>query len=336
MQPIRMGVIGQGLIWMRAHKPVLTAQQDVFAPVAFCDLSAERRAEAAAAFPGAPVLADADELLALPDIDVALVLTPIAYNAPTALKALRAGKHVIMEKPIARSVAEGRELIAAARTAGRRLFVLEQAVYRHADDVLLDLLTAGEIGDVYLWDRVFHAEPDQGPAHLRYSNTPWRKEADFPLGTLFDGGVHIIAGLTKLFGPPQTVLATGQKMQPGYGDYDHAHMAFRYANGISGTFSHSSYVPGLGNHFYIYGTAGVIVVERDRIVVSKPGQPDRVIDAPFENHYLPMWQALGAAFRSGEEPYYTPQRAVRDVAILEAVARSIASGQSADVEPIAV
>ena len=197
-------------------------------------------------------------------------------------------------------------------------------------------MAAGEIGDVYLWDRVFHAETRPVPAHLRFSSTPWRKEADFPLGTLFDGGVHMIAGLTKLFGPPQTVLATGQKMQPEYGDYDHVHMAFRYANGISGTLSHSSYVPGLGNHFYIYGTAGVIMADWERIVVSKPGQPDHVIDAPRKNAHLAMWQDIGGAYRNGENSYYSPQRALRDVAILEAVARSIEGSQSADVEPIAV
>ncbi len=336
MQSVRVGVIGQGLIWTRVHKTVLTEQQDVFQPVAFCDRSAERRAEAAAAFPGAPVVADAHELLALPDIEAVLVLTPIAYNAPTALAALRAGKHVIMEKPIARSVAEGRELIAAARSGGRRLFVLEQFVYRRAEDIVLELLAAGEIGEVYMWERVFHTEPDLGPAHLRYSNTPWRKEANFPLGTLFDGGIHIVAGLTKLFGPPQTVLAAGQKLQPEYGEYDHTHMAFRYANGTSGTLSHSNFVPPQGSHFYIFGTQGLISIERDHVVLSKPGQPDRVMDAPHENPYQPMWQAIGAAYRNGHAPYYTPQHALRDVAILEAVARSLQSGQSADVEPIAV
>ena len=306
MQSVRVGVIGQGLIWTRVHKTVLTEQQDVFQPVAFCDRSAERRAEAAAAFPGAPVVADAHELLALPDIEAA------------------------------RSVAEGRELIAAARSGGRRLFVLEQFVYRRAEDIVLELLAAGEIGEVYMWERVFHTEPDLGPAHLRYSNTPWRKEANFPLGTLFDGGIHIVAGLTKLFGPPQTVLAAGQKLQPEYGEYDHTHMAFRYANGTSGTLSHSNFVPPQGSHFYIFGTQGLISIERDHVVLSKPGQPDRVMDAPHENPYQPMWQAIGAAYRNGHAPYYTPQHALRDVAILEAVARSLQSGQSADVEPIAV
>jgi predicted dehydrogenase len=156
------------------------------------------------------------------------------------------------------------------------------------------------------------------------------------LGALFDGGIHVIAGLSMLFGPPQTVLAAGQKLREGYGDYDHTHMAFRYANGISGSLSHSNFVPSLGTHFHIYGTQGLISLERDRVILSKPGLPDRVVDAPFENPYGPMWQAIGAAYRNGPALYYTPQHALRDVAILEAVARSLAGGQSADVEPIAV
>src|SRR5687767_584961 len=115
MPPIRLGVIGAGLIWIRTHKPILETMTDAFAPLAFCDVSEERRAALAQEFPEARVLADYHSLLDLPEVEAVLVLTPIALNAPVAHAALRAGKHVIMEKPLARSVAEGRALITTAR-----------------------------------------------------------------------------------------------------------------------------------------------------------------------------------------------------------------------------
>ena len=126
MRPIQLGVIGAGLIWIRTHKPILEMMTAAFVPVAFCDVNEERRAALAREFPGARVLSDYHDVLELAEVEAALVLTPIALNAPVAHAALRAGKHVIMEKPIARSIAEGRELIATARQAGRLLCVTEQ------------------------------------------------------------------------------------------------------------------------------------------------------------------------------------------------------------------
>jgi len=101
-------------------------------------------------------MSDYHELLAMPEVEAVLVLTPIALNETVALDALRAGKDLLLEKPIARSVATGMQIVGAARQAGRRLFVTEQIGYRHADDALLDLLAAGEIGDLVMWDRVQH------------------------------------------------------------------------------------------------------------------------------------------------------------------------------------
>src|SRR5690349_11837793 len=205
MPPTRLGVIGAGLIWLRAHRPILETMGDAFAPVAFCEASEERRAALAQEFPDARVLSDYHDLLALPEVEAVLVLTPIALNAPVARDALRAGKHVIMEKPIARSVAEGRELIAAAREAGQLLCVTEQLAYRQAEDALADVIASGEIGELVLWDRVVHLEADTAAGPLRYESTPWRKQADFPLGTMFDGGIHVVAGLSKVFGAPESV-----------------------------------------------------------------------------------------------------------------------------------
>ncbi|MEZ4861532.1 MAG: Gfo/Idh/MocA family oxidoreductase [Caldilineaceae bacterium] len=326
MQPTRLGVIGLGLIWQRAHQPVLAQMTDLIQPVAFCDLSAERRAATAAAYPNAQVVEDYQTLLANPAVDVVLVLTPIALNAPTALAALKAGKDVIMEKPVARSLAEGDALIAQARTLGRRIMVTEQMAYRHAETQLAELLAGGAIGDLILWERVQHLEADTAQGAMRYDTTPWRKAANFPLGTLFDGGIHIIAGLTKVFGAPATVAATGRRLRQEYGDYDQVAMFFHYASGLTGMLSHSSYLPAIKNYFYIHGTQGVITVEPTRLLIDKPGQVTQVIDMPAINAYAGMWQAILTAYQAGSEPYYTPEKALGDVAILLAVEEAIKQG----------
>ena len=327
MQPIRLGVIGAGLIWLRRHQPTLATLQHVFTPVAFADPSAERRSQAAAAFPDATLVTDYQELLALPDVDAVLVLTPIVLNAPVALAALHAGKDVIMEKPIARSVAEGAHLLATAQQMGKRLYVTEQMGYRHAEEILAEIIASGEIGDLVMWERVEHLEGDKAPGPMSFASTPWRKEANFPLGTLFDGGIHVIAALTKVFGRPEHVWATGKKLREEYGEFDHVAMLFHYANGSTGMLSHSSYLSPDQNHFTVYGSAGTIVVEQERLLVRKSGQEARMVKLPEEDANVNMWHALADAFTNQREPFYTGEKALQDVLILEKVDQAIQHNQ---------
>ncbi|MBX2997873.1 MAG: Gfo/Idh/MocA family oxidoreductase [Caldilineaceae bacterium] len=336
MKLIRLGVIGLGLIWIREHQSSLESLKSLFEPVAFCDVSEQRRAETEAAYPGRPVVSDYRQILAMPDADAVLVLTPIAFNAPVALAALEAGKDVIMEKPIARSVAEGERLIEAAHRAGRRLFVMEQLGYRQADTILAEVIEAGEIGAPVLWARIFHFEADTAQGSMSYASTPWRKSADFPLGTLFDGGIHLIASMGAIFGPPQSVYAKGRKLRPDYGEYDQVSMLFQYANGMTGMLSHSTSLPPTQNHFHVHGVEGIIIVQSERLIVERPGEAQRIVALPTENSRATMWQAIVDAYLQNREPNYTVQKALRDVAILEAVDRSIKANCPVTIPPLMV
>lgn len=327
MPPLRLGVIGAGLIWIRRHQHTLATLPAAFTPVAFADPSPERRAQAAASYPDAVVVAGHQELLALPEVDAVLVLTPIALNAPVALAALHAGKDVIMEKPIARSVAEGAHLIETARQMGKRLYVTEQMGYRRGEEILAETIASGAIGDLVMWERVEHLEGDKAQGPMSFASTGWRKEANFPLGTLFDGGIHVVAALTRVFGRPERVWATGKKLGEEYGEFDHVAMFFAYANGSTGILSHSSRLSPDRNHFTVYGSAGTIVVEWNRLTVIQHGQEARVVELPDEDANLAMWQALADAFHAGSTPYYTAERALQDVLILETVDQAIHQNQ---------
>lgn len=331
MPPIRLGVIGAGLIWIRTHKPILETMTDAFVPVAFCDLSEERRASIAQEYPDAQVLSDYHSLLELAEVEAVLVLTPIALNAPVARAALQAGKHVIMEKPIARSVAEGRELITTMRQSDCLLYVTEQFAYRHAEDLLAETIAAGGIGELVMWNSVQHLEDETAAGSLSYKSTPWRKQADFPLGRMFDGGIHLIAELSKVFGIPESLDATGRQLRPEYGDYDHIAALFQYGQGVTGMLSYSSYLLPGRNLFHIYGTSGVITVEQERLIVEQRGQPARVVELPKEHAHVSMWRALHQAFVEQRDPFYTAEKALHDVAILEAINQAIKMGSRVTV-----
>jgi predicted dehydrogenase len=328
MKPTGLGVIGLGLIWERVHQPNLEKLKTVFEPIAFCDVSEQRRAAVSGQFPQANVVSDYQDLLKMPEVEVVLILTPIALNETMALAALAAGKDVIMEKPIARTVAKGKELVAMAQQAGRRLLVTEQMGYRYAEDALLKLLAADEIGEVIMWDRVQHRVLSKLPERMNYTMTPWRKNTDYPLGDLLDGGIHLIASVTKVFGTPTSIFAAGsRKFRPGYGEHDQVTMMFQYDNGLVGMLSHSDCLFEPQNHFHIHGSQGIISWSPDRIVVQKPEQPERIIDLPADNPYTNMWQALAKAWQENTKPFYTAEKALRDVMIVDMVNQSIKTGQ---------
>lgn len=331
MLPVRLGMIGAGRIWIRMHQPILATLGEVFRPVAFCETNPERRAALAQEFPQAHIVAERAELLALPEVDAVLVLTPLALNASVALAALQAGKHVIMEKPIARTSAEAQTLIDTAQRLQRRLIITEQCGYGSLETDLGALLQQQPVGELLYWDRLVHWPGDSSPNALSFASAEWRRQADFPLGALFDGGIHVIASLSTLFGPPAKVYATGRALREGYGAYDLVTMQFSYANGLVGTLSYSECLHSQHNHFHIHGRDGIISVEGEQLVVSKPEQAAQQHPLGKRYNFEEMWQAIAEAFRTGGEPSYTAARARIDVLTLEAIARSLETGQAQQV-----
>jgi len=80
MEPTRLGVIGLGLIWERVHQPNLENLKEVFAPVAFCDISEDRRTAIAGHFPQANVVSDYQDLLKMPEVEAVLIMRIIQIN----------------------------------------------------------------------------------------------------------------------------------------------------------------------------------------------------------------------------------------------------------------
>ena len=128
-QPIRLGVVGLGLIWQAVHMPNLLALRDRFRVTWVCDLSPSLASSMAEDLPG--VVASTTDWRAVcdaPDVDAILFLTP-GDHAPQVLGALQAGKHVLVEKPLCVTVREARDLTRAATTAGCVLQVSYMKMY---------------------------------------------------------------------------------------------------------------------------------------------------------------------------------------------------------------
>jgi predicted dehydrogenase len=117
--------------------------------VAVCDPSPEARGRAQAQAPRARAASDPAEILGDPDIDAVVIATPAVTHAKLAEQALAAGKHVLVEKPLALSGADARAVVAASEQAGKVLMVGHLMLYHPAVDRLRKMVAAGELGTLY-------------------------------------------------------------------------------------------------------------------------------------------------------------------------------------------
>jgi predicted dehydrogenase len=144
---IRIGVVGLGY-W----GPNLARNFDRLQGAELrwiCDQSEAARERWSPAFPGTRVTDDLDELLADPELDAVVVATHVPSHAALAIRALGAGKHCFVEKPLAQSVADAEQVVAAAREAGRVLMVGHLLEYHPGVEKLKEIAESGELGEIF-------------------------------------------------------------------------------------------------------------------------------------------------------------------------------------------
>ena len=118
------------------------------------DLRPERLADAARRCPGAKTSTDYRELIADPGVDAVAIATPVSTHYAIGMAALRAGKHVLIEKPLAATAEDAMRLVEEADRRGLVLLVDHTFVYTPAVQRIRDLAESGELGDLYYYDSV--------------------------------------------------------------------------------------------------------------------------------------------------------------------------------------
>lgn len=150
MTKLKIGIVGCGGIANGKHMPALSRIPEV-EMVAFCDIIEERAQKAAGQYgvEGARVCTDYKELLADASIDVVHVLTPNREHCAITVDALEAGKHVMCEKPMAKTAADARKMLEAARRTGKKLTIGYQNRYRDDSMFLKKACERGDLGEIY-------------------------------------------------------------------------------------------------------------------------------------------------------------------------------------------
>jgi scyllo-inositol 2-dehydrogenase (NADP+) len=243
---IGVGLVGYGLSGSVFHAPLIDAEERLRLLV----VASRRSGRIQSDFPAVRVVATPAELLEDPAVELVVVAAPNTVHHELAGAALRAGRHVVVDKPFVNQTAEADELIALAQAEGRLLSVFQN---RRWDNYLTvqRCLEAGLLGEVSTYvaryDR-FRPGPTGG----------WREEAQPGSGVLYDLGAHLMDQALHLFGLPATVMADVGAQRPGAVVDDYFHMLLGYGQ-LRVILHAGSLVRARVPHFEVHGDKGSFV-----------------------------------------------------------------------------
>lgn len=149
---IRVGVIGYGYWGPNLVRNFVAAPGSAVARV--CDLRKERLSSLGKIYPGLKTCSDANELINDRNIDAVVIATPVSSHFELAMTALKAGKHVLVEKPLAATSDQARKLVDEAAARKLTLLVDHTFVYTDAVRKIRELIASGELGEIYYYDAV--------------------------------------------------------------------------------------------------------------------------------------------------------------------------------------
>lgn len=312
---IRVALIGRGMAGTVFHAPLIRALP-IFELAAIAGAS------------------DAAEAIASPGIDLVVVATPNLTHYPLAAAALEAGKHVVVDKPFAVTIAEADALISLAAAKRRMLTVFHNRRWDGDFLTVRRLVDSGRLGDILLfeahWDR-FRLAPKAG----------WREEPAGGAGLLWDLGPHLIDQALVLFGRPDSVSTDVAVQRREARADDYFDLALRFG-AMRARLAASTLVAEPRPRFAIHGTAGSFVkygldpqeeaLSRgtaplepgfgregspgDGILTHADGSREPVATLP--GRYLAFYEDVADAVGEGGPPPVDPSDALEGVRIIAA------------------
>ncbi len=254
---IRWGVIGAGGIADRRTIPEGLVPSPRCELVAVMDADAGRARAVADKYGVRHCFTRVEDLLALPAVEAVYIATPNCVHKEQTIAAARAGKHILVEKPFAMTVAEGEEMVSACRKAGVKLMAGYLMRFHAYHRRLQEMVQAGDLGQV-----VF------GRAQLTcwYPDIPgaWRQVPEQGGGgALMDMGTHCLDLLEMVMGPIQELAAFVDTLTFKYRVEDSATVLCKFKSGAHGVVDVNFNVPdeAAQNVFEIRGTKGAVLAD---------------------------------------------------------------------------
>jgi predicted dehydrogenase len=267
---VRFAVLGCGVIGAQHARAIsdLGDQAQLVLAVDPVPASARRLAEVH----GIEAETEVAAALARPDIDAVAICTPSGSHADLAIASLRAGKHVVVEKPVDVTVEAADRLLEAERSTGRRITVISQhrfdessrLVHHAVVDGRFGTLTSG-VASVAWWRSQAYYDSGQWRGTLRWDGG----------GAVMNQSIHTVDLLIWMLGEPIEVYAvTARLAHTGIEVEDTCVATIRFASGALGTVhATTAAYPGLTARLQIHGSAGSAVIDDDRLVYFSTAVP---------------------------------------------------------------
>ena len=319
-QPLRIGVLTCGAIVTKAHLPGFDRLgRSVVDVVAFQSRRTTTAEAARDQWGSGEVVADWPGVLARDDVDAVVICSPNASHAELAIAAADAGKHVLVEKPVATTVADADAMVAAAERAGVVLMGAHNLRFAPPYAAAARAVADGLIGDV-VGARV--AMGHGGPEGWTRDAAWFRDPALSGGGALIDLGIHVADLLRAVTGDEVAEVSAFVRRRAPDAVEESGSVALALRGGGVGHLSASWEVRGTADHLLlVHGTEGSLAVERGQAVVRPASGGDKVVlEAPTP---APDLLANFVAVCRGEATAIVGPRDGRDaLAIIEAAYRS--------------
>ena len=331
-QTLKLALVGCGGI-AQAHWRGIQAHADQLVVTAVVDTD-PARAAAMADQTGAQPFTSLATALAQGDFAAVDIMLPHNQHEAAAVAAFAAGKHVVLEKPMAHTLASCENILVAARQAGTVFMVAEQAQYWPDARKVQELIQAGVLGEILMARAVF---ANAGPTSSG-GPKPWRYDlAQAGGGITIDGGAHWLRPLRMWLGEVDEVVAvTGRPLAEMEGE-SLTRALLRFASGTVAAFDtlYGGAVLGGGEEFRVIGSKADLLIERGlqgRVLLFDKSHPDGevLITNKWEGRHASFGYELAdfaQAIRSGTPLAAPPEYSLGELRTALAIYRSAASRQ---------
>jgi predicted dehydrogenase len=328
---IKVGVVGYGGAFNmgRAHFNEMKAAG--MTPLAVAELDPARLDVARKDFPGIETFRTVDDMLRASAVDLVTLITPHNTHAELALKCLRAGRHVVVEKPMAVTTAECDAMIAAAT---RSKVALSTYHNRHWDGIILGAmkhLRTGAIG------RVVRVDAEMG--RLSQPGDWWRTSKSVSGGILYDWGVHLCEYILQLVDSPIAEVSgytwsgvwAGKTRWKKDTNEDEGHIVIRFESGAWASIQITS-LDGRPNQpwFKVIGTKGTMALDWHATeITTLDGERRITTQVPNpKSEGGRFYQNIADHLTRGTRLVITPEWARRPIHILDLACRSAKAGRA--------
>ncbi len=330
---LKAAVIGYGGAFNMGRKHLEEMKQAGMEPTAICDLDESRLATAQEDFPGIETYTSIATMLKKTEADIVTIITPHNLHAKQAIQCLKAGKHVVVEKPMAITTAECDRMIAEAK---KQKLVLSTYHNRHWDGCILKalkMIKSGKIGKVVRIDCQF--------GNRGKPRAWWRSSKSISGGLLYDWGVHLTEYALQII--DSELQEVSGYLHSGYwarngnpfktdSNEDEGSFVARFKNGVwfNLTMTSLNYskradwfevVGTEGTYYFSGGNWRLVQTKKNNTVVTTEGMSD-------ESEGWRFYQNVADHLTKGEKLVITPEWARRPIHILDLACKSSKQGKA--------